>query len=136
MAKKKSIAPASLKPAAGTKPTTTKKVIPPDVDVDGPILSRSLGPKWEEYAGSINTSLAEVAALEKTNDDTGDDVCSIFNELTYSPMYRLLMGDLKASLSKHSHDEPDWSATLFAARMYWAGLRSGRREALQAGGAK
>jgi hypothetical protein len=57
--------------------------------------------------------------------------------MSFSPMFRLLVKDLKASLAQPS-DEVDWYYTLFGARIYKAGLKAGRLEAMSAqnGGAR
>jgi len=130
MANQKSSVFASRKGTIRTKPATTHKVTTPEGDGDGPILSRSIGRPWLNHASSINSALAESARRE--DDATApDDVCTILTYLSYSPKFRLLVEDLRKSLSLPSGDEEDWCTTLFAARVYQAGLIAGRRESAE-----
>lgn len=104
---------------------------------DDPILSRSMGNDWTSHGGAINSALAEAAAVEKADSDD-DTICATLSEMSFSPMFRLLVEDFQASMKKTEGMETDWYLTMFAARNYVAGKIAGRREAAapQNGGAR
>jgi hypothetical protein len=79
------------------------------------------------YGSRINSALAESGARER-HAEGPDDICAILSEMSFAPMFRLLVQDLKASLAKPKGEARDWYTTLFAARVYQAGLIAGRRE--------
>jgi len=112
-------------PAVARKsaPQANPRVPKPAPLKDPPILGRSEPADWCVTPHTV--ALVECAQVEARS---GDTIPGHMTYLSMSPMFKPLVEAYKADLLNPGDIEPDWYLTLFAARLFYAGVIAGRTE--------